>query len=523
MIDNSIYLTPTPRLTSTARTITKSRLRRHKDALLILQHMSGAYGVSNVSDLTHYHLCETVEKFNVPFPSDAECAAYDAARANGLTVAQAMAEADRVAGLSHLFVANVSDQPAAVRDAVGTSADVEDKPDSEAEAEAPAAAETSTQPGELTDEQVNEKVRAVMALMGAGDFTGYQTQLRQLVREAAKPPVVQIIERTAVDPSKIRGTVPNCLGPRTAEQAGLGALAGVLAKSTALNAYDAPDAPRVDDHYRWHPMAGAILSIMRRGKPAFFYGPAGTGKTEFAQQVAARWGRPFVRISCDDQTDAQTLMGMTVPDGQGGVKWQDGQLTAAIRRPGTIILVDEPSAARPGALLVLQAVLDGDRRLHIAETGEVVPVAPDVVILLADNTNGTGDPSGQYAGTRILNRATLDRPDGFFLFDYLDPATETRVISAKTGISRRAASMLCKLAALTRAHVAEGKLAHGIGMRRLLALASLLADGVEPEAAYQVAVIEGAPWDDREGLRQAWVAEIKAAELAAAVGSTADA
>jgi MoxR-like ATPase len=210
---------------------------------------------------------------------------------------------------------------------------------------------------------------------------------------------------------------------------------------------------------------------------------------------------------------------MTVPSKEGGTVWQDGQLTAAIRVPGAVILVDEPSVARPGALFVLQAVLDGDRRLHIAETGEVVPVAPDVIFMLADNTNGTGDMSGQYEATRRLNRATLDRSSIHVPFQYLTPAEEANVIATKSGLSKRAAAILAKFAALTRAKAASGEVSHGVGLRRLLAMGELLADGAEPTVAFQLAVIESAPYDDKEPLRQFWTGSVDANALAAAAGN----
>jgi hypothetical protein len=86
--------------------------------------------------------------------------------------------------------------------------------------------------------------------------------------------------------------------------------------------------------------------------------------------MAAHYGRPFARISCDDQTESTTLLGMTVPDGKGGVKWQDGQLAAAIRRPGTVVLIDEPTVARAGAHYVFNALLDDERAIVSQETGE---------------------------------------------------------------------------------------------------------------------------------------------------------
>jgi hypothetical protein len=532
-------------LTKTARTILKSRLRRHPDALLIAQHIEGTYSKTNVSDLATSELVETARKFHHNgstgmIPMQAEIDAFDAAKALGRDTNYALADADRTwtarNGNLPLPWANVNvaaSRPLAMSGALGSDMDPDpvdvddDTPERDAEVHqaerdaeerAAAAAEPKATTDAETSEAIDAEVKAIMGKMGAGDFTGYQDALKDLAARAHKPAEVRVVEVAAIDPSKIKGTVPKLTRKANMYDVGLPAsLSGANPDATVMGVYDTPDAPRVDKLYQWHPHSAAMLGLMARGKNLFLTGPAGTGKTEFAKQAAARWGRRFIRISCDDQTEAATLVGMTVPDKDGGSKWQDGQLAAAIRVPGAIVLIDEPSVARPGALFVLQAVLDDDRRLHVAETGEVIPVAPDVVFLLADNTNGTGDVTGQYEATRRLNRATLDRCAVFVAFDYLDPAQETAVIAARSGLNKKAAAMLAKFAALTRQKAQGGDVSHGIGLRRLMALAECLAIGTDPSVAFQLSVIEGAPYDDKEPLRQLWTGSVDTNALSAAV------
>ncbi|MBN9348264.1 MAG: AAA family ATPase [Devosia sp.] len=514
-------------LTKTARTILRSRIRRHRDAVLIGQHINGEYGVTNVAGLTKDQLLATAAKFNVLLPDTDECDAYDTVLTGGYTGAEALAAADAHATGKNpsgpmMLVTPVNPGQAVspvIATAVGTDADDADTEDDDDEevtitSAAPSVAHVaSTGTDAETEKAIEADVQSLMQMMATGNFAGYQDGLKRLAREARKPARVEYKTVAPIDPSKIKGHVPTVTGAKTMAEAGVPNLGGARMDATKLPTYDTPDAPTIDPHYNWHPQTAVILSVFRRGQPVFGYGPAGTGKTEFAKQVAARWGRRFVRISCDDQTEAQTLVGMTVPDKDGGVKWQDGQLTAAIRVPGAVILIDEPSVARPGALFVLQAVMDSDKKIHIAETGEVVHVAPDVIIMLADNTNGTGDTTGQYEATRRLNRATLDRPDAVIRFDYMTPVEETNVIAAKTGLKKQAAALLARFGALTRAKADEGKLAHPVGLRRLLAMAAMLADGVDPTTAFQTAVVEGAPYDDKEPLRQFWTADVDTNKL----------
>ncbi len=69
-------------LTKTARTILKSRLRRHPDALLIAQHIEGTYSKTNVSDLATSELVETAGRFGAAMiPTADEADAFDAAKA----------------------------------------------------------------------------------------------------------------------------------------------------------------------------------------------------------------------------------------------------------------------------------------------------------------------------------------------------------------------------------------------------------------------------------------------------------
>jgi len=279
-----------------------------------------------------------------------------------------------------------------------------------------------------------------------------------------------------------------------------------------------PNVPKTNALYVWpHPQTETALSQISRGRNVMLYGPAGTGKTEFAQQLAAVTGRPFALISCDNGTDASTLVGMTVPDANGGVTWQDGQLTRAIRTPGCVVCIDEPSVARPGALFVLQNVL-ANRVLFVAETGQRVPVASGVVFIATDNTNGTGGGARRgYTDTNRLNAAFLDRFGVRVLFDYMKAKDEAAAIVSYTGCTLELATLLVTGAAVTRAAADNQTLSHGIGLRRLLSWAELLTDGVAAETAFQAAILNCAPEQDVETLREQLLLTYDKATVAAAL------
>ena len=486
-------------LTTTGRTILKSRVRRHPD---LPQTAPGA----DVSALTVADLIQLAYRLGMSLPSVAGCAAYEESKARGERPADRLRAADRAEGL---FVGSVYDADDAAADQAAYDADADaDAADTDAEPATPAPAPVATPEADPIKTAADAAVADVLRPMGAGNMVGFQAALTALAVKAVTPPPVAA-PVYHVDPSKIRGTVPVVIGKKTMPQAGIRALMTAREDATALDVFDAPDAPALDPLYEFPDQFTApAMAALRRARNVFLYGPAGTGKTSFAEQLAARYGRPFVRVSCDDQTEAATLTGMTVPDGKGGVVWQDGQLAAAIRRPGTVILIDEPSVARPGALMVMQALLDGARALTVQETGERIPVAPGVLFIAADNTNGTGDESGAYAGTRQLNRAYLDRFFVTFRLDYMPVAQEAQVIAKRTGLKPSHALSIAQYANLTRQGAHKGEVSHGLGIRRLFALAEQIADGVAPDLALQGTVIETAPFEDREPLRQLWTAHV---------------
>lgn len=472
--------TTTKPLGATKRTILRAAMSGHSDGAALLEAMHPGKTVSTLSNCDLLHLADTL---GLSVPTDEMAATYEAARHRGLPAKDALLEA---------FAAENNPNPVKYAETAETAETAEPETD-EAEAEAQA------------------KVKEIYSHFADGDLAAYQSGILELARAASKPAPVAFMPPAAqnYDTSSLSGEVATRTGTQTLRQAGIRSETPINDAQTALAVYDATDQT-VDPNYIWPEHTGPIVAALAHNEPVFLYGPAGTGKTSFAEQLAAQYKRPFVRVSCDDQTEAAVLSGMTVPDtANGGVIWQDGQLAAAIRRPGTVILIDEPSVARPGALFVLQSVMDGARCLNIAETGERIPLAPDVILILADNTNGTGDETGSYEATRRLNRAFLDRPAITVRLDYMPADDEARILHARSGLSKEACAALVKFAVMTRAKTGDGDLSHAVGLRRLIALARQITFGTPPAVAFQLSTIETAPPEDREALRQIWTAEVK--------------
>ena len=348
--------------------------------------------------------------------------------------------------------------------------------------------------------EIETEMQAIRSLIATGGFSAFDEKLRALVVDARKPATIVHIQAPAAGTSGVHVAKPT---GKKASWRSLFGITGALGKEeTALWDGSHPDTPKINDRYLWPPQTALVLTQLARGKNVMLFGPAGTGKTDFAQQLAAKTGRPLCLISCDNGTDAATLVGMTVPDASGGVTWQDGLLTRALRTPGCVICLDEPSIARAGALFVMQNVLQY-RTLFIAETGERVIVAPGVLFISADNTNGTGGGARRgYTDTNRLNNAFLDRFGVRVRLDYLAPAKEAAVIAGYTGCTLELAKLLVAAASVTRAAAEAQTLSHGIGLRRLLAWAELLTDGISAEDAFVAAILNCAAEQDVEALRE---------------------
>ena len=348
----------------------------------------------------------------------------------------------------------------------------------------------------------DETLATIRDLIVNGGFTAADQTLRTLIENANKP--AEVIEVPASSGTAGQAAITHAKPTNVdAPWSKLFGVRGDLGKRTS-RLWDGahPDTPRKDDSYVWpQPVTGIALSQLSRGENIFLWGPPGTGKTAWAMQFAANTGRPFALISCDDQTDAPTLLGMTVPK-DGGTVWQDGALTKAVQTPGCVVCIDEPSVARAGALMVMQNVL-AYRTLYIAETGRRVRVASQVVFICCDNTNGTGGGARHgYVGTGRLNDAFLDRFGAFCHVSYLPPDKEADVIVKRVGCTRELAELLIGAATTTRQAAETGALVNGISLRRLFAWAALLSDGVKPRDAFNAAIYHRAPEQDREALTQ---------------------
>lgn len=137
-------------------------------------------------------------------------------------------------------------------------------------------------------------------------------------------------------------------------------------------------------------------------------GPAGSGKTHLAHQVAESLGRGFASVSCTAGMSESVLSGWLLPVDGGAFDYVESDFVRLYENGG-VFLFDEVDAADPNTLLFInQALANGSFYLPQRKGRSLVKRHTDFVCIAAANTFGNG-ANGTYAGRERLDEAFLDR------------------------------------------------------------------------------------------------------------------
>lgn len=284
-----------------------------------------------------------------------------------------------------------------------------------------------------------------------------------------------------------------------------------------VEVWDHPSAPLVLDDYVFKPqhLHQALIALADNlPHNLWLAGERGTGKTEFATQIAARLKRPLFRVNFDEALERADFIGANTIEG-GNVVWKPGIIGKAITQPGAIVLLDEIGFARAQSLAVLHSLCERSkhRALTVNETGERVPVADDVVFFCADNSNGHGDASGNFAGVREQNTAFIDRFSFTLEFEYLPQVDEAHLIASRTGVTTLAALCIVQFANVARQKAASGTLTQPPSLRQLFAWASACKLGLPLGVAFNNAIVNKYPHDCKAELIGIYASVINADEF----------
>lgn len=127
----------------------------------------------------------------------------------------------------------------------------------------------------------------------------------------------------------------------------------------------------------------------------WMYGPAGTGKTHMARQMAEALDLRFAASSCSPGSSASELFGWLLPTGENGVfKYHPATFIDFVKHGG-LFLLDEFANLPPDAAVQLNQML-ANLEIWISKALDDphFKVHPDFRLVVADNTRGVGSRDG---------------------------------------------------------------------------------------------------------------------------------
>jgi len=212
--------------------------------------------------------------------------------------------------------------------------------------------------------------------------------------------------------------------------------------------------------------------------PVMLKGPTGCGKSRFIEHMAWVLNRPLITVACTEDMTASDLVGRYLLDASG-TRWQDGPLTVAARI-GAICYLDEIVEARADTIVVIHPLADHRRQLPLEKKGELVNAHADFQLVISYNP-------GYQSMMKDLKQSTRQRFGGID-FDYPPAEIEIEVVAHEGGVDRQVATSLVQVGESSRNLKGHG-LDEGMSTRLLIYAAQLIAQGVEPRAACQMALI----------------------------------
>lgn len=220
--------------------------------------------------------------------------------------------------------------------------------------------------------------------------------------------------------------------------------------------------------------------------PVMLKGPTGCGKTRFVEYMAHRMNRPLITVACHEDLSATDLVGRFLLEGEETV-WHDGPLTTAVRA-GAICYLDEVVEARKDTVVIIHPLTDDRRRLPIEKRGTVIEAPPEFMLVVSYNP-------GYQSILKDLKQSTRQRFVAME-FDYPNAEDEAAIVAKEGGIDSQTAQDLVKIGQKVRNLRGHG-LEEGVSTRLLIYAAQMIAKGISPIAAAEVALCSPIT-DDRE-------------------------
>lgn len=238
-----------------------------------------------------------------------------------------------------------------------------------------------------------------------------------------------------------------------------------------------------------HKALPRLLKLTAAGFRNFLVvGPAGSGKTTLAHNLADSLKLRFGQVSCTSGMSESALTGRAIPNLSNGET--AFQTTDFVRcyEAGGVFLIDEVDAADPNVMLVINTALaNGHMPLPNRSDAPSATRHPDSVIVCAANTWGTG-ADRQYVGRNQLDAAFLDRFVGATVEVDYDRDLEASLVGD---------AHICARVWNIRSKVQEMKLRRVVGTRFLLACTRLVKGAGETLNDALIACTTGWTSDER--------------------------
>ena len=211
--------------------------------------------------------------------------------------------------------------------------------------------------------------------------------------------------------------------------------------------------------------------------PVMLKGPTGCGKTRFVQAMAYRMGLPLITVACHEDLSATDLVGRFLLEGEETI-WHDGPLTTAVRH-GAICYLDEVVEARKDTIVCIHPLTDDRRVMPIEKLGQLIKAPDNFMLVISYNP-------GYQSVLKDLKQSTRQR----FIsleFDYPPAEAEAQIVAREGGVEAGMARELVKIGEKVRNLKGHG-LEEGVSTRLLVYAAQMIASGVDPVTACEIAI-----------------------------------
>ena len=230
----------------------------------------------------------------------------------------------------------------------------------------------------------------------------------------------------------------------------------------------------------------SLGAVTKSGNPAngnlWLWGQRGAGKSDLMAQIAGRLNRPLFVTSCHRELTIEQLGGefdpRSVAQGGSAPVLLDTNFSNGVITPHSIVVLDEVARVTPTNAVGYNGALES--RVLSRVDGSTVPFAKGVWVAVTDNTEGPGDPPGQFEAYP-QDQSFLDRFRATINVTFLPEDVEAKVLIAKEGICAPVAKLIVKIMNAFRgaSNGAGGHQARGLypSLRGAFALSYALREG----------------------------------------------